>query len=34
MGPGGMVSMATAITDKALDEAIDGMSAALEEIAP
>jgi glutamate-1-semialdehyde 2,1-aminomutase len=34
MGPGGMVSMSTAVTDKALDEAIEGMSAALEEIAP
>jgi glutamate-1-semialdehyde aminotransferase len=34
MGPGGMVSMATAITDKALEEAREGMSAALEEIAP
>lgn len=34
MGPGGMVSMSTAITDKALAEAADGMSQALEEIAP
>jgi len=34
MGPGGMVSMATAITGKALEEAREGMSAALEEIAP
>jgi glutamate-1-semialdehyde 2,1-aminomutase len=34
MGPGGMVSMATAITDRALDEALAGMSAALEQIAP
>jgi hypothetical protein len=29
-----MVSMSTAVTDKVLDEAIGGMSAALEEIAP
>jgi glutamate-1-semialdehyde 2,1-aminomutase len=34
MGPGGMVSMATAITEKALDEAIAGMSAALKDVAP
>jgi glutamate-1-semialdehyde 2,1-aminomutase len=34
MGPGGMVSMSTAITDTALAEAMDGMSRALEEIAP
>jgi glutamate-1-semialdehyde 2,1-aminomutase len=34
MGPGGMVSMSTAVTDEALEEAIEGMSLALEEIAP
>jgi glutamate-1-semialdehyde 2,1-aminomutase len=34
MGPGGMVSMATAITDAALDEAIAGMSRASADIAP
>ena len=34
MGPGGMVSMATAITDAALEEAMAGMSQALKDIAP
>ena len=34
MGPGGMVSMSTAVTDAALEEAIEGMGRALEEIAP
>ena len=34
MGPGGMVSMSTAVTNEALEEAIEGMSRALEEIAP
>ena len=34
MGPGGMVSMSTAVTNDALEEAIEGMSRALEEIAP
>ncbi len=34
MGPGGMVSMATSMTDAVLDEAIAGMSRALEEVAP
>jgi hypothetical protein len=29
-----MVSMSTAVTDAALEEAIEGMSRALEEIAP
>jgi len=34
MGPGGMVSMSTAVTNEALEEAIVSMSRALEEIAP
>jgi glutamate-1-semialdehyde 2,1-aminomutase len=34
MGPGSMVSMATAITQQALEEAIAGMSTALAQIAP
>jgi glutamate-1-semialdehyde 2,1-aminomutase len=34
MGPGGMVSMSTAMTDEAVAEAIAGMSAALEDVRP
>ena len=34
MGPGGMVSMATVITDEIIEETIAGMSRALEDIAP
>ena len=34
MGPGSMVSMATVITEEALEQAIAGMSAALVQIAP
>jgi glutamate-1-semialdehyde 2,1-aminomutase len=34
MGPGNMISLATPIDDKVLDEAIEGMGAALEAIAP